>query len=67
MLPALSATIWVSLKFARTAQMPEPGAISLRLATTGPTASGAACRMLAPVPVRPEETITEVRDRSRGR
>ena len=47
--------------------MPEPCVVSRRLLTTGPTVPAAPCLRLAPVPVMPEETITEVRTRSRGR
>ena len=57
----------VAVSVVRAVHMPEPGVVSRRLLTTGPIAPAAACLRLAPVPVIPEDTITEVSTRSRGR
>ena len=51
----------------RADQIPEPAVVSRSVLTTGPIAPAPACLRLAPVPVMPEETITEVSRRSRGR
>lgn len=67
MLPPVSAVPCVLVSVVRAIQMPEPGVVSRRLLITGPTAPAAPCLRLAPVPVMPEETITEVSTRSRGR
>lgn len=55
------------LSVVRASQMPEPGLVSVRLVTTGPTAFDAACRRLAPVAVMPLEIITDVSVRVPGR
>lgn len=55
------------LSVVRTTQIPEPGLVSVSEVTTGPTAFGAACRRLAPVPVMPLEMITDVSVRVVGR
>lgn len=57
----------VAVSVVRAVHMPEPGVVSRRLLMTGPIAPAAACLRLAPVPVMPEETTTEVSTRSRGR
>lgn len=66
-MPAESAVACVLLSVVRATQMPEPGEVSVSDARTGPTAFAAACRRLAPVPVRPLEMMTEVSVRVVGR
>lgn len=55
------------LSVVREIQMPEPGLVSVSVATTGPTAFDAAWRRFAPVPVMPLEMMTEVSVRVVGR
>lgn len=55
------------MSVARKTQIPDPAEVSVKLATTGPVAPAAACRILAPVAVRPLDTITAVSVRLFGR
>jgi len=57
----------VALSVARSTQIPDPAEVSVKLPTTGPVVPAAACRMLAPVVVRPVDTMTAVSVRLFGR
>ena len=63
----MSAVTCVLVNVEREVQIPDVGVTSFSVATTGPIAVDVACRKLAPVPVMPLVTITEIRALSRGR